>query len=413
MGKKAVVFLLLALLLVLFGGLWLFVWGYGMEDTVPDDVHVIFVPGFWTEDNDPSMYERLLSDVFPESKVTVRMWPSKSSWDRAKLQADLLAGELVKEIYAMTDAERGNLVLVGHSVGGRVVVKAMADLNGFGMSIRRGVFLGAALPDNDANIPKALQASIRPCINISNRKDCVLSVIYSSILGDFEECALGAYGSKVKYPKMSLIDVKMRERNEETLFAENVWDVLKIIIKNNLNNYQRHYVELYFDELKNVFENEEISSVLSPPLRMRRFSRKFDFWKTIAKSHGWELRRHSLSRQLCIVNSHGVMHVVGDSTTIRGMFEELKQELQDADLRNNINIVVKQDEHVEVEKVFPIDALWKTMDEYDGWMLQKLKIGNSFRIVDTRDYIRAAGSEEKMREAFKDIREQLTNGIMM
>ena len=53
MGKKAVVFLLLALLLVLFGGLWLFVWGYGMEDAVPDDVHVIFVPGFWTEDNDP------------------------------------------------------------------------------------------------------------------------------------------------------------------------------------------------------------------------------------------------------------------------------------------------------------------------------------------------------------------------
>ena len=118
MGKKAVVFVLLALLLVLSGGLWLCIWGYGMEDAVPDDVHVIFVPGFWTEDNDPGMYERLLSDVFPESKVSVRMWPSKSSWDRAKLQADLLAGELVKEVYAMTDTERENLVLVGHSVGG-------------------------------------------------------------------------------------------------------------------------------------------------------------------------------------------------------------------------------------------------------------------------------------------------------
>ena len=338
-----------------------------MDEAAPDDVRVIFVPGIWSEDNAPQMYEAWLEQAFPEARVEVRQWKAnRISWERIKLEADLFAGELAKEIYAMTDAERRNLILVGHSAGARVVVKAMADLNGYGMSIRRGVFLGAALPDDDASIPKALQASRLPCINISNRKDNVLAVIYSSIVGDFEECALGAYGSKVKYAEMSLVDVKIKEQDDATKSGDNVWDVLKKIIQKNIDNYQRHYVELYFKELMSVLGDEELHNVLFPQLRMCRFSRKFNAWKTVAKSYGWELRRHSLSRQFCIVNPSGVMLAAGDGGSVRERFDELKREQMDADLRNNLIIEVLQDEKVEVEKVLPIDALWKNVEEFDG-----------------------------------------------
>ena len=414
MGKKMVITSSLVVLAVLLVLLLLGIWGYGMAPEESADVHVIFVPGFWTEENAPESYEEWLREVFPDDSITVRQWRSnQTSWERAKLEADLFANELAKEIYAMKEEERKNLVLIGHSIGARVVVKAMADLNGYGMSIRRGVFLGAALPDDDENIPKALLASRRPCINISNRKDYVLSVIYSSIVGDHDACALGAYGSKVRFSEMSLIDVSVPVQKEDSQQAGRAWDIFKQLVLKNIWNYQKHYAELYFMELQEVLENEALANVIYPPHRMRRLSDKFDSWKTISKSHGWELRRHSWSRQLCIVNPKGILLTVDDSKSIKERFAELERQLTDADLRNNQEVIVMQDEKVEVEKVLPIDFLWVNIEEFDGWQLQKLKIGNSYRIVDPRDYLRAAGSGAKMRESFNSIREQLTNGIVM
>ena len=413
MNKKSLIISLSVLLVLVL--VCLIIYGNGKVEQGRDDIHVIFVPGLWTDENASEMYEAGLKEALPECQITVRKWQSnRLSWERAKLEADLLAGELAKEIFAMTDAERANLVLIGHSIGARVVVKAMADLNGFGMNIRRGVFLGAALPDDDESIPKALQASRCPCINISNRKDWVLSVIYSSIVGDYEECALGAYGSRAKYSEMSLIDVKIREQDDSSKTEEeNVWDVLKKAIQKNIGNYQRHYVNLYFDELRATLDNDGLAKVLYPMMLPRRFTRMCNIWKTVSKSFGWEVRRHLLSRQLCIVNPSGVMVAVGDSEKIWRQFAKLKEQLMHADFCNNLKIDVMQDNVIDVEKVLPIDAIWETKETFDGWQLQKIKIGSTFRIVDPRDFIRASGREEKMRESFENIREQLTNGLLM
>ncbi len=412
MKKRTVCLLVLFLLLLAVVGL--LIYGNGMEVSEQENIHVIFVPGLWTEDNAEDMYREWLEEAFPGCEISIRQWKSnRVLWERAKLDADLLAGELAKEVFAMTEAERENLVLVGHSLGARVVIRAMSDINGYGMSIRRGIFLGAALPDDDECIAKALLASRCPCINVSNRKDNVLSVIYSSVVADHELCALGAYGSKDKYPEASMVDVRIAENGEEHQDDSTIWNVLKNVIQKNLDNYQRHYAELYFDELKATLENDELVPILNPTMKLRRFTRRFKMWSTVSKSFKWELKRHWLTRQLAIVNPAGVMVAVGDSNEIKEGFDELKRQLQDADLRNNLKINVMQEDEVAVEKVLPIDALWKTVDEFDGWQLQKSKYGGNYRIVDPRDFLRASGGEEKMRESFNAIREQLTNGILM
>ena len=171
--------------------------------------------------------------------------------------------------------------------------------------------------------------------------------------------------------------------------------------------------ELYFDELKATLENDELVSTLYPTMKLRKFTKGFNLWSTVSKSFKWELKRHWLTRQLAIVNPAGVMVTVGDSNEIKAKYDELKRQLQDADLCNNLKINVMQEDEVTVEKVLPIDALWKTVDEFDGWQLQKSKYGGNYRIVDPRDFLRASGGEEKMRESFKSIRDHLTNGILM
>ncbi|MBR6272185.1 MAG: DUF726 domain-containing protein [Bacteroidales bacterium] len=224
--KKSILCCLSVFLLVLIAIVCAWAYGYGMEAAEADELHVIFVPGLWTEDNAPEFYEKYLKEAFPGCRFTVKQWKSnRMSWENAREGADLLSADLAKEVYAMTETERRNLVLVGHSIGARVVIRAMADINGYGMNIRRGVFLGAAIPDDDESISKALNASRCPCINISNRKDNVLAVLYSSIMGDYEECALGAYGSRVKYPEMSLVDVKIKPKEEAQEPDENFWDI--------------------------------------------------------------------------------------------------------------------------------------------------------------------------------------------
>ena len=411
---------------------------YKSENLEEADVglKVIFVPGLWTEDNAPEIYEEYLKEVFPNADIMVKQWKSnRILWERAISDADLLADGLAKEIYAMSAAERRNLILVGHSLGARVVMHAMADLNLYGMSIQRGILLGAAMPDDDECIPKALMASNCPCINIVNRKDNMLSVIYGSRVADFGACALGAYGSKVKFPEMSLVEIKIADNtpvevddeeegnakiDEFKKFAQKfeegkklvqMFDDIKNIVQKNIGNYQKHYVDLYFDELKATLNSDELATILYPQISLGRFSRLFDSWKCVSKSYGWELRRNSFSRQFCIVNPAGVMTEAGPSAAIKGKFAELKRQLTDVDLWNNLEIKVLQDESITVEKVSSIDGVWETVEEFNGWLLQKS--GETFRIVDTRDYLRASGSEEKMRDSFNSIREQLTKGILM
>ena len=116
--------------------------------------------------------------------------------------------------------EREKTILVGHSLGGAMVVDAMQRLAENNIKICRGIFLGAAIPSNERDIDIAIRASLKPNINIYNCQDYILKHLARIIL-DANILGSGGYTKDVRKSEMIQIQVK------EYKMPRNLWEYLR------------------------------------------------------------------------------------------------------------------------------------------------------------------------------------------
>ena len=176
----------------------------------PSD-RVLYVPG-WLRCGDGEDDALLaVRREFPEAEVSVRDWEGNSTWRKSRAHADDEAEKLAAELKFMTGRQRRHLTLVGHSLGGRVVVRAMALLAEEGLSIRRGIVLGAAIPRDDPALQPFASASMDPALVVCNPKDSVLKFFYRPFGGEGGP-ALGAVG-----PAAALENCEVRFVSHDTV----------------------------------------------------------------------------------------------------------------------------------------------------------------------------------------------------
>lgn len=355
---------------------------------------IIYVPGWKNKGVPQEEQVLLLKKIYPRSKVLVKIWDSDGDFETCKNRADAYVETLFSEICTMSQEEQQNLILIGHSLGGRIAVKTVSRLKSKNIYIRKGVFLGAAIPDNAPEIAMALGATIEPCINIHNKNDFVLRHIYS-VFGDGLLDALGAYGYSKSFYGVHMLQYEII--SDEGMVA-------------SLNDYKgkidNHNVKQYMDKLA------EIEKTYLPPLATGWSNTLAQTlptaWTVLEKCCNWRLETKKMTSTYRIVNAHNQTIFCGNKQNALSLWEQYStyytKTTQDA--INQIQVI--QDKKNPIIKVIPLG--WENLDEINGWRLQRKKVpfrGMVYRIIDPKDFQRANGSEQKMRESFDKIKEQV------
>lgn len=368
-----------------------------VSENIPPDI--LFIPGLKSKGVPPEEYSESLHKVFPDSKIDVKKWESNwelLDWPVAVDRAEKTVTFFVEEIERLPDEKRQNLVLIGHSLGGRIAVRTLARLADSNIRIKRGIFLGSAIPDDDPDFEKALTATLMPCINIYNREDYVLRSIYGLTTEntgekEFQPSALGAFGSFRKYPMAMLLEFGVTPAPNEKQKGQ----------KEKLEN---HMAIFYIEEIGLQITEKCMHNYLYPPTHIRRWSLTKGDWQEIDNVQNWRLQKNTVSGQSRILSPWDHVLLVDDDEQAKGYFASISMDLRKNTRLNQPIVTPNKDEPI---KVPPLPGTsWKTIEEYDGWQLQHGLI--RYRIVDNRDYQRLLGFQEtNIQQQFAQIKEQL------
>ncbi|MBR2837276.1 MAG: alpha/beta hydrolase [Kiritimatiellae bacterium] len=154
----------------------------------------MYVPGWNRCSRGEDEAFRFVAAAFPDAEVSTYAWDGNCMWLKARKNADAAAGRLADELAALPEEERERLTLVGHSLGGRIVVRALARLGRRGLKVRRALVMAAALPSDDADIADFAAAAAEPVEIVCNDRDAMLQLGYRPFGGE-GSAALGAVGA--------------------------------------------------------------------------------------------------------------------------------------------------------------------------------------------------------------------------
>lgn len=364
------------------------------EAKIKQESVIIYVPGWKNKGVSQEDQVKLLKKIYPRSRIFVKVWDSDGDFETCKKRADEYVETLAEEICAMSQEDQHNLILIGHSLGGRIAVKTVARLKSKNISIRKGIFLGAAIPDNAPEIAAAFGATIEPCINIHNKNDFVLRHIYS-VFGDGLLDALGAYGYSKPFYGVHMLQYEIKS-NENTVTSLDDY-------KDKMDN---HNVKQYLAKLAEI---EKTSAEPSSAIWGKTLAHTLPAtWIILKKCCNWKLESQKITSLYRIINAHNQIVFCGDKQNALALWTQYST-LYSNTAQDTINqIQVIQDKKNPVVKVVPLG--WENLDEINGWRLQRKKVlfrGMVYRIIDPKDFQRANGSEQKMRESFNHIKEQI------
>ena len=164
-------------------------------------------------------------------------------WSESVTNADAYVATLVTAIDAMKPEDRQRLTLIGHSLGGRIVAKTVAELQRKNIKIQNAVMLAAAIPFDDADAELALQSKTMPVISIYNPNDKMLKYAYR-IAGGENSTALGAHSTG----KPNEFRVSWNTIEDTHIPTTDInWDFVKSVFN--------HTAIFYLQQLKKITES--------------------------------------------------------------------------------------------------------------------------------------------------------------
>ena len=152
---------------------------------------VFFIPGWKTGYSAREGCVAILKDIYPGVKITVKSWNSDVSWREAKKNAEEFTAVLAEELLSMNDERRRELILVGHSLGAKILLDAIMTLRDKDLKVSEIVLLGAALPYDCEDIRSLLPVSRTIFFNVCFPDDALLKLLYPMFEGNI---ALGSSG---------------------------------------------------------------------------------------------------------------------------------------------------------------------------------------------------------------------------
>lgn len=149
-------------------------------------------------------------------KLSVAGTQTYLSWWKARANSDKEVEKLAKRLLSEPEELRSRTVLIGHSLGGRIVVKTLAKLAEHGKKINRAIVMGAAIDvkNSEEQIKRAPAGTQNGVENRINADDHVLKFYKVGGIRKSAVRALGIFGAsdlKIKHWKdIKIVDKRLR-----------------------------------------------------------------------------------------------------------------------------------------------------------------------------------------------------------
>ena len=194
---------------------------------------VFYVHGFLNDENTNFDEEiKLLEDIYPGYKITVQRWDAKRglNFDEAKANAEKMSIAILNDIMDMPEAEQQDLIVVGHSLGGRCVAYLASKLKKYNIKIKRLILLGAAIGNDKKCLYNCGEVSRLPAKNLYCKTDLALNLkeLLSTVLLYYVAPA-GKYGisSTVLHKNMDEYEcVGNTTKHKATFYLRKLKDIL-------------------------------------------------------------------------------------------------------------------------------------------------------------------------------------------
>lgn len=301
--------------------------------------HIIYIHG-WAPD--PSITQvkevEILKSVFPDSPIEVVSWAAQTGFNECLQRSDREAIQLAESLANLPEKKRCNIVLIGHSLGGRIAIRTMSRLSQKGLPIRSGIFLAAAIPHDDPDIAFAIKNSLEPNINIYNRQDYILRHAYG-ILGEDFKNALGAYGYAYGFQHKHLLQFENVSSDRPVTSADEYIARLE-------NHGAEFFMEFLKAKMPEIQQADKNSTVLdestskanidkiqvlqdrpNPPVKIIDVG-----WETLDSINGWRLQRsNTLFNGLVyrIVDPYDYQRANGNEEKMRTAFDCIKNQYKE------------------------------------------------------------------------------------
>lgn len=380
----------------------------------PKKLTVIYIPGLFSFDDPQEDAREKLESIYPDAqKIESYLWFDSKKlnqqgklfnnkiWEESVQLAEDTADEIFRDICKMSPEEQKNQILVGHSLGGRIVVRVLDKLRQKNLKIRQAILLGAAMDNNDPCIPSAVNASIDTVYSFVNPTDEWLTSSWAGV----DRAMLGTGCAFYLDPKR---------------FCE-------IQIDSTTSHDSEDYLSK-FDQCK--YANKLKQNCIIVPQEKRNTPEWLDnkaSWTVVDSCQDKTLRQDWTLQK----DKKGTFYVVDDLTLIRARgteavmkesFSKVKKQLEagvfdgERESTNNfmgIMINLPSNKLVIKEQLGSSKELnWKNKNNYyyKGWRLQINTQTLEFRILDPSSHVRAEGSGKdqfEMEFAFKKLEKRL------
>ena len=283
---------------------------------------VWYVPGWLRTQEMQSGVETALMNAYPSASVSFWKWDGDSRWGEAVASADREAARLAHDVAALPDGERANLVLVGHSLGGRLVARALAQLAAQKKGVRQAVLLAAAIPQADADLARMGEASREPVLAICNPRDVTLKYVYATFGGE----TAGAFGAGGSLESLSnVVERATAEDVTEQVEIDQFWAKSQ-----TLKDVANHHALFYLGELARLRKGGAPSDEVLVPQEFLTIPHKVmdaGVWWDVVDStpDGWKLERHRVTRHFRILTPARICVAWGSESFMKKAFQKVRR----------------------------------------------------------------------------------------
>ena len=285
---------------------------------------VWYVPGWNRTTETNGLAYTSCTNVFKGKVCAFWGWDGDRGWATSAANADIAAKRLADEIASTNAAFRSELVIVGHSLGGRIVARTLAELSRRGVKVGQGILLAPAIPMNDPDVAQMGGGCVRPAILVVNPKDSVLKYCYDMVGG---ECgpALGRNGSSVALANVVEYAVPKTITNETKIDA--AWGRSE-----TAKRVCNHLAAFYFTELRRILDGKPSKSaqVRVPQGRINLEWKVIDagvWWNVLDTCGGWKLERNIVTGHCRIINPERRRAAWGPEAQMRTSFNKIRAQL--------------------------------------------------------------------------------------
>ncbi len=285
---------------------------------------VWYIPGWMRTETPHEGVLECISNVFPEATIEFKAWDgNRLVWPHAVESADKESWRFAFEVATMPAEKRENLVIVGHSLGGRITARILARLAERGLKIRQGELLAAAIPSTDPDLAKMGGGSALPVLALCNPDDIVLRYVYAMAGGE-DSVAFGANGA-----------LKTIENVRECVTPRDLTKQVEINAGwgkvQALKDVRNHSEFFYIDYLRRLLNGEEASVEVMVPQALPTFEGRVTdsglWWDTLAETNGWKLQRNKVTGHGRIIDPQKVRKAWGKVEDLRLSFEKVGEQL--------------------------------------------------------------------------------------